>query len=76
MNQYVDGSLEGEMENGCTPYEALKALQRAVEEKLEALEPELPPIPGGELENDPDDDEWLFDSRREYLEQLRHYKSR
>jgi hypothetical protein len=36
----------------------------------------LPPIPEGELEDEPEDEGWLFDSRREYLEQLDYYKGR
>jgi hypothetical protein len=43
-------------------------------EKLGELEPALPPLPEGESEEEPDDDGWLFDSRRDYLEQLEHYK--
>ncbi len=57
-----------------TPHERLKVLQQAVAEKLASLEPELPPLPEG-ISN-PDDDGWLFDSRRDYMEQLRHYKCR
>jgi hypothetical protein len=47
---------------------------QAVTEKLEALSPDLPPLPEGE--SDPDDEGWLFESRRGYLEQLSHYKAR
>jgi hypothetical protein len=57
-----------------SPYEDLKALQHAIAEKLDALELDLPPLP--EPEATPDDEDWLFDSRRAYLEQLRHYKNR
>ncbi|PLS87222.1 MAG: hypothetical protein CYG60_03080 [Actinobacteria bacterium] len=46
----------------------------AIAEKLDALELDLPPLP--EPEATPDDEGWLFDSRRAYLEQLRHYKNR
>jgi len=46
----------------------------AIREKLEALEPELPSLPEGEAF--PEDEGWLFDSRRDYLEQLRYYKGR
>lgn len=56
--------------------ERLETLQQAVREKLEALEPDLPPIPEGETEEEPEDEGWLFDSSRDYLEQLRHYKER
>ncbi len=57
-----------------SPYENLKTIQHAVREKLETLEPELPPLP--EPEAAPNDEGWLFDSRRDYIEQLRHYKDR
>src|SRR5215208_569220 len=52
----------------------LETLQLEVREKLEALEPDLPPIPEGETEEEPEDEGWLFDSSREYLEQLDYYK--
>jgi hypothetical protein len=48
----------------------------AVTEKLAVLEPDLPALPEGDLQATPDDEGWLFDSRRDYLEQLRHYKYR
>lgn len=54
----------------------VETLQQAVTEKLAALEPDLPPLPEGVTEADPDDEDWLFDSRRDYLEQLKHYKRR
>ncbi len=57
-----------------SPYEHLKTLQQAIEEKLAALEPDLPPLP--EAEALPDDEGWLFDIRRDYMEQLGHYKAR
>jgi hypothetical protein len=65
-----------EIENGRkrSPYEELKKLQQAIREKLATLDPNLPPLPEGEA--DPDDEGWLFDSRRDYFEQLRHYKAR
>jgi hypothetical protein len=61
------------MENGhpASPYDDLKRLQQTFKEKLEALDPELPPLP--EPQVGPDDEGWLFDSRRDYLEQLEHY---
>jgi vacuolar-type H+-ATPase subunit I/STV1 len=55
--------------------ERLESLQRTAREKLEALEPDLPEIPEGETEGEPDDEGWLFDSRRDYLEQLRAYRN-
>lgn len=56
------------------PYDRMKVLQQAAREKLEALEVDLPPLPEGTPDQEPDDEGWLFDSRRDYLEQLRHYK--
>jgi hypothetical protein len=58
-----------------TPYAALKVLQRAVREKLASLELELPLVPEPDLDEEPDDEGWLFDSNREYLEQLARYKA-
>ncbi len=52
--------------------ERLETLQHAIEEKLLDLDPDLPPLP--EPEANPSDEGWLFDSRRDYLDQLRHYK--
>ena len=56
--------------------ERLETVQHAVTEKLAVLEPDLPALPEGDLQATPDDEGWLFDSRRDYLEQLRHYKYR
>jgi hypothetical protein len=64
--------LDGELE----PLdERLETIQHVIAEKLAALEPDLPPLPVGEA-NGADDEGWLFDSRRDYLEQLHHYKNR
>ena len=60
--------------NGHSPYEKMKRLQRAIAEKLETLNPELPELP--EPDTEPNDEGWLFDSRRDYLEQIHHYKAR
>ena len=74
------------IENGhnITPYEETKALldrlnegvQQATRRRLEGLEDavELPQVEGEEPEDAAED--WLFDSRREYLEQLDYYKDR
>jgi polyhydroxyalkanoate synthesis regulator phasin len=51
-------------------------LQRAAREKLDALEPDLPELPEGETEEDPEDEDWLFDSSRPYLEQQQIYRER
>jgi hypothetical protein len=55
---------------------ASKRYCNEVAERLTDLKPDLPPLPEGELEEDPDDEGWLFDSRRGYMEQLKHYKNR
>ncbi len=54
--------------------ERLETLQQEIAEKLDALDPDLPPLPSPEAY--PNDEGWLFDSRRDYLAQLRHYKNR
>jgi hypothetical protein len=54
----------------------VETLQQASTEKLAALEPDLPPLPEGATTGKPDDEGWLFDARRDYLEQLKHYKHR
>jgi hypothetical protein len=70
-------SLAAELDGELSPLdERLEELQQAVREKLAALEPDLPDLPEGETEDDPDDEGWLFDSRRDYLEQLGYYKNR
>jgi len=56
--------------------ERLETHQQEATKKLEALEPDLPPLPEGDLEAAPEDEGWLFDSRRDYLKQLGHYKER
>jgi hypothetical protein len=68
--------LAGELEEELEPLDnRLETLQQAVREKLKALEPDLPPLPEGELE-EPEDYGWLFDSRRDYREQLVYYNDR
>jgi hypothetical protein len=69
--------LAGELEEELEPLDdRLETLQQAVREKLEALEPDLPPLLEGELEEEPEDYGWLFDSRRDYREQLVYYNDR
>src|SRR5215208_1859324 len=67
--------LAAELNEELSPLdERLETIQQAIREKLATLDPNLPPLPEGEA--DPDDEGWLFDSRRDYFEQLRHYKAR
>ncbi len=69
------GALAAELGAELEPLDArLETLQQAIEEKLADVAPDLPPLP--EPEASPDDVGWLFDSRRDYMEQLRHYKDR
>jgi hypothetical protein len=67
--------LGAAMEEELSPLdERLETLQQTIREKLAVLEPDLPPLP--EPEANPTDEGWLFESRRDYREQLRHYKVR
>jgi hypothetical protein len=53
---------------------SLNEARHAIEETVTALEPPLPDPPQP-VATDPDDGGWLFDSSREYMEQLKHYKT-
>jgi hypothetical protein len=69
--------LAQELNEELAPLDArLATLQQAVREKMEDLDPDLPPVPEGETAEEPDDENWLFDGRRSYLEQLPYYKER
>jgi len=69
-------TLASELDAELAPLDRrLETLQQAARENLEGLDPALPPLPEGEPEEEPEDDGWLFDSRRDYLEQLEHYKA-
>jgi hypothetical protein len=67
--------LSEELEAELAPLrERLLAASRGTQEALDTLEPDMPELP--EPETSPADDGWLFDSRRDYLEQIEHYKAR
>jgi hypothetical protein len=69
--------LAAELDEELAPLDGrLERIQNAVAEKLASLQHALPPLPEGVPEAGPDDEGWLFDSRRGYREQLRHYKER
>jgi hypothetical protein len=51
-----------------------KGYGKAVNDGVLSLEPDLPPLPDAAAEN-PDDESWLFDSRRGYMDQLMRYKT-
>jgi hypothetical protein len=67
----LQAELYTELEPLRTRIEPREALTKAYEE----LDPELPERPEPELE-EPDEEDWLFDSNREYLEQLEYCKAR
>lgn len=63
-----------EVDAELAPYrERTEVVRRAVEDAMEALAVELPPLP--EPETSPERGGWLFDSARDYLEQLAAYKA-
>jgi len=67
--------LKEEMDSELEPYrERLNFLQQAIQNQIEQISVELPDRP--EPEACPEDEEWLFDSRRSYFEQLKYYKAR
>jgi chromatin segregation and condensation protein Rec8/ScpA/Scc1 (kleisin family) len=51
-----------------------KTYGKAVDDGVSSLEPDLPPLPDAVAEN-PDDEDWLFDSRCNYMDQLMRYKT-
>ena len=52
----------------------LQQLQADVSENANRFDPDLPARPAQAL-SDQDESDWLFDSSREYLDQLSHYKA-
>jgi hypothetical protein len=52
----------------------LEETRHAIEEKASSLEVDLPERPESEMD-DEDDDSYLFDARRDYLDQLKRYKT-
>jgi hypothetical protein len=67
--------LSEELEAELAPLrERLSDASQGTQDALDTLEPDLPEPP--EPETRPDEDGWLFDSRRDYLEQIHHYKAR
>jgi hypothetical protein len=68
--------LASELDSELAPLdERLREAQQAVREKIEALEPDFPDLPEPESPEAEDaSEDWLFESGREYLEQLEYYK--
>jgi hypothetical protein len=69
-------ALENEMNEELRPYqEKLDTVRRALHLELEhMMDSELPFLPEPEME--PETDEWLYDSSRDYFTQLAAYKAR
>ena len=51
-------------------------LRERIQTKLDELDVELPDYPEGEVEEPFDEEHYLYDSSRTYLEQMRHYRRR
>jgi len=67
--------LRAALEADLEPYrKELEMLQLAVQNAVDQLDIELPPLP--EPETVPEDQDWLFDSRRDYFAQLAAYRAR
>jgi hypothetical protein len=67
--------LHASMDKEISPYrEKLDELQNTIQEDLENTksEIEIPYLPKSDLNED--DNDWLFDSKRDYLSQLNYYK--
>ncbi len=67
--------LDRELQADLEPYrERMEPVRRAIQLRMDAVDPYLPDLPEGYAA--PDDDGWLFDSRRDYMAQLAAYKRR
>lgn len=68
-------NLERRLQQDLEPYAArLESLRLAVEDAVNSAAVSVPPLPEPEKPAEPED--WLFDSRRSYEEQLLRYKAR
>jgi hypothetical protein len=67
----VAGAIERDLE---PLRERLRAAENSVRDKLYDLEPDLPELPEPSRAADGADEGWLFDARRDYLEQLYYFK--
>ena len=52
----------------------LEVTESSIQDKLDDLKPELPALPEAKSAPEGADEEWLFDARRDYLEQLAYFK--
>jgi hypothetical protein len=67
----LDRELQAELEPS---RERMEPVRRAIQLRMDTVDPYLPDLPEGYAA--PDDDGWLFDSRRDYMAQLDAYKRR
>ena len=67
----VAGAIERDLE---PLRERLRAAEDSMRDKLYDLQPDLPDLPEPERAADVHDEGWLFDARRDYLEQLYYFK--
>jgi hypothetical protein len=67
----VAGSIDRELE---PLRERLSEVEASMSDKLNYLDPELPDLPEADHAPEGVDEEWLFDARRDYLEQLACFK--
>jgi len=68
-------ALNEELQNELGPYKnGVETLRQAIQKKLEEYRPVLPDLPKPKIE--PTENGWLFDSARDYFEQLTVYKNR
>lgn len=68
-------SLNASMDEELSSYkERFEALQNAVKDDIENIKSkiEIPEVPQSDIKED--DNDWLFDSKRDYLSQLKYYK--
>jgi hypothetical protein len=65
-----------DMEKELAPFKAdLENISRQIDLAANHLMPEIPAVPEADID-EPDEDDYLFDSSRDYLEQLEYYKAR
>ena len=69
-------ALNGELQAELEPFrEPIDTLRHAIMEMSESFDPVLPDRPTPAMA-EVDESDWLFDSQRDYLTQLSHYKAR
>jgi hypothetical protein len=68
-------ALSEEIDNELAPYQAqVNSLRLAIQNELNSIAVNFPGLPQPQAQ--PSEDGWLFDSRRDYFEQLAVYKAR